>query len=1150
MRKPGFITAFIVFFACLLFVSAGHAQVSLSYRQAPIAKVLAEIQRQTDYNFFHRQGVLQKAGKVTIQVTDMPLIQVLNLIFRDQPLEYVIDEKNITIRPRAGNAAILPPAPLTRSLEGRVINELDQPVISATVHAIAGQQHAVTDANGIFVLENFKPGDSVLISSISYQAQQLAASPGNFLLVRLQPKVNELTDVSVVSSGYQTKSRRLSTGSYDVIGREKLQRRISTNFMDRLEGISSSLLRNRNIVAGINQTEISIRGRSTIYSNAEPLIVLDNFPFYGPLSSINPNDVDSVTILKDAAASAIWGAYAGNGVIVITSKKGNYKMPLKLTMDANVTVGDKPDLYYQPYINSADQVELEKLMFANNIFRGRENNFNKPVLTDVVEILIKKREGKLTADEADAQLEALKKNDGRADLEKYVYRHSINQQYSLNLRGGTAKQYYSVTGGYDHNLASLVGQNGFRRWTLNGSHTLSMWKRKLELTTGVQYTGSENRQNDNFKFLAYPYQRLVDEQGNAAIVPNTYRKSFIDTAGRGRLLDWTYRPLAESGLPNKTTRAHDYRINLMLTYRILPDLSAELKYQYSRTNTIARQLNGMETFSTRDLINKYTQIGPNGEVVRPIPLGGILDEQKYYLTGKNYRGQLNYHRQWNKHGLQVLGGVEVRNVEGKNYRERTYGYDETTRKGQPVDYTTSYTMYYNTGMQVRIPEMFRVPYEGTVANYISWYMNADYSWKNLVFSASGRKEESNIFGVETNQKGVPLWAVGAAWIISDEAFYKAKWLPYLKLRVSDGYSGNVDRNTYAFITASRDGQNSFGASTASISNPPNPDLRWEKVNMINFALDFKSRNNRLSGSIEYYIRNAKDLIGYSPIDPTTGTSVFRGNNGEMKGRGIDVLLNTINLNRKFQWKTSFLFSYNYDEVATYEEQQASISYYYNSALLNPLPDKPLYSVYSVKWGGLDPQNGDPVGFLNGSRSKDYSAIMNSNKLDDLIYNGPVNPVYFASVLNSFSWKNFELSFNIIWKAGHYFRRPSIHYSNYFTINANAHPDIVQRWKEKGDEAHTNVPSIRFPADANRDTYYNYSEILVEKGDLLRLQDMGLSYRFMDRRVGKLPVEGIRLYTYVNNIGLLWRANDKGIDPDFVQGYPDPLTVSVGMKIDL
>jgi hypothetical protein len=234
--------------------------------------------------------------------------------------------------------------------------------------------------------------------------------------------------------------------------------------------------------------------------------------------------------------------------------------------------------------------------------------------------------------------------------------------------------------------------------------------------------------------------------------------------------------------------------------------------------------------------------------------------------------------------------------------------------------------------------------------------------------------------------------------------------------------------------------------------------------------------------------------------------------------------------------------------------QSSIGYYTGAFSFNPVEGKPLYAIFSYPWAGLD-GSGNPQGILQGKKTTDYASIFNSTDFSNLTYNGPANPVHFGSIRNTLSWKRFTFSANVSFKFGYFFHRPSINYSTLFSGPDNiGHPDYAKRWQKPGDEKITNVPSMIYPADANRDGFYNSAAILVDKGDHIRLQDLQLSYDLVRNSSVRLPVQAIRLYLYASNIGILWKANHDGIDPDYQPGYsfavyPNPRSLAAGVKVD-
>jgi len=1137
--------ALLLLIACLQRSITVYCQtsnkVTLSERNASLEKVLAAICQQTGLNYGGTGPWTQLARPVTISVKDMYYQEALKLCFKKQPLEYEIVDGQISIHIINKKDFLL---------KGTIRNEKQEAVPGATIYSrgMGKSSSALSDESGGFSIMLNKLDTSLVISSISYETKEIPYNGQQEMTVQMKAKIIELVGAVVAHTGYHDVPKERATGSYSQVSNPVISRAVTTNVLDRLEGVTPSLLFNKNIVPGTNQSQMTIRGRSTINGNPDPLIVVDNFPYSGNINNINPEDIETVTILKDAAAASIWGAFSGNGVIVMTTKKGKYNQAKKWNFTTSLTVGEKPDLYYQPVMSSKDYIEVEQFLFSNGFYGAKETDPTHPALSPVVELLIKRREGLISEPDLQTQLNNYRNTDTRTDLDKYFYRHSLNQLYALNFSGGGKRDHYYFSAGYNKDVSNLV-PNQYNRLTLNGSNTWSIIPKRLELNTDFSMAWSRQPNNNSGTIYApYPYLKLMNTDGTARSVPWQLREPYVDTVGGGDLLDWHYKPLDELHNADDVNRFTDYRANVGLKYTILKGLSANVYYQYQHGKWTDKNFQSLQMYNTRNLINSYTQVDVVGNLSFPIPRGGILDEINNRYDAHNVRLQLNYdHAFGTDHQLNALGGWELRDVEGHYDQTRLYGYDPVTGRGDSVDYMQYYPQFSS-------PSAAKIPYQdqhyGTSDRFLSYYVNASYTYKQrYIVSASTRRDESNLFGVKTNQKGVPLWSAGLAWEISRENFYRVDWLPLLKLRITSGANGNVDRSVSAYTTAQFNGLlNDYGTPFGSIVNPPNPSLRWEKINIFNVGLDFVSRDNRVEGSVEYYIKRGRDLIAKTVMDPTTGVTEFTGNTANMVVHGFDVTLHTRNLTGALTWSSDWLFSYGKDKVTHYTAAKAPVDAYYKTGAVSPLVGRPFYSIYALRWMGLDPNTGDPLGLWNGHTDTTYSRFI-TYPADSLVYKGPANPPFFGSWRNTFSWKQFELSFNIVFKMSYKFRRNSIQYLDLYNGISKGSPDYDHRWLKPGDEKITNVPSQPFPGYLGRDQFYAYSEVLIEKADHIRLQDIRLSYDLVRKSHSGLPVQAVRFYLYANNIGILWRANHRNIDPDYINSLPNPRTVALGCKLE-
>lgn len=1041
------------------------------------------------------------------------------------------------------------------TIDGSVLSASDQQPLPGVNVIVKGSTYGTTtDADGRFALR-VNQGDVLVFSFIGYKPQELLIASQTSLVVHLEDDIATLDEVTIVSTGYQEIPRDRATGSFAQLDNDLVNRRVSTDVLSRLEDVTSGLIFNRNIPGSSN--DISIRGRSTIKGNASPLIVVDNFPYDGDLSNINPNDVESITVLKDAAAASIWGARAGNGVIVITTRKGRSGQPIQVSANANLTIGDRPDLFYNPRMSSSDFIDVEQMLFERDFYASLEASQSHAPLTPAVELFIAHRDGHISSDELQSQLSALRQTDVRNDYEKYLYRKSVAQQYAINLRGSTSNSQYHFSAGYDHTLDNMVG-NDFRRVTMNAGNTWKLLRDKLDVTTAIYYTQAK-RSEDNIGLAEinhrsgpmYPYAAIKDGAGNYLPLIKDYRGSYVESAQSLGLLPWHYNPLSEIEATDNTIDTRDYRVNLTARYAITAKLKAELLYQYWNANTFGRNLRSEESYYARNLINLFSQDNGLSELSRIIPEGGILDRYDQRSESHNVRGQITYASTWGDHDLSALGGYEVKEIVTDMSAFRYYGYDDELATHKLVNYINYYPAFHDPARYMIVPNTEAI--SSLNDRYVSYFANAAYTYRHrYTVSGSARKDQSNLFGVTANRRGVPLWSAGLSWVASEENFFDWSFMPYLRLRTTFGYNGNIDKSVTAYTTALSRGANRLtGLPYATIINPPNAELQWEKVRIWNTGIDFESRNRILSGSIEYFAKWGTDLIGATPFPPSTGVTSYTGNNANTRGYGIDVVLNSNNLNGPFKWTTTLLLSTVREKVTSYKVKSPAYSYVSGGAGsasgAYPLEGRPLYAVYSYDWAGLEPETGNPQGYIDGQVSTDYSTILSSATPESIRYHGSARPTAFGALRNTFSWKNISLSVNLSYRMGHYIKMRSVNYSTILNGYVG-HGDYADRWQQPGDEAITTVPSMPASPNLNRDDFYLNSSALVEKGDHVRLQDINLTYT-LDRTVlPRLPMTRMQLYLYLNNLGVIWRATDRNIDPDYTTMKP-VRTIAGGLRID-
>lgn len=1186
-------------------IAADAQKITLSAKNAPLETIFKEIRIQTGYDFFCDLELLKNAKRVDIQLKNASLEQALHSSLKDQGLTYTIDHKIIVItRQKAvspvGINNLFKEFPLT----GKVVDETGQPLPGATVTIKRTGKSVLTNGTGTYSI-NVEETDILIVSYVGFTNREVKVSdskPGVSFVISLSLSTNKLQQVEVVSTGYQDLPKERATGSFEVISKEQLQHSTNPNLLKRLEGITTGMDFNNNLYNNFTtgrprQTAlagVTIRGKNTLnvgflqdkFSlSGNVLIVIDGVATPYSIDDINPNDVESISILKDAAAASIWGSRASNGVIVIKSKRGMLNTPTSISFTSNLSVTEKMDLFYRKTMSVSDYIDAQVLLYrgiyaANGDLPIEDPNLIQPQqrMSPVAEIMNEFKIGRLDSIQAFAKLDALRGNDIRRDYEKYLLRKPVTQNYSLGISGGMKNFAYRLSGGYDHTLSNAV-TDGSNRTTLNYTTTIKPLK-NLEIQTVAAYN-QQNTHTQPTDYIVqaqltgngyYPYSRLVDDQGNASSLYPDFRPSFLDTLAKNygdKILDMSYKPLEEIKLSYNKSRTQGLNLNLNANYQFNEIFSANLTYSYNWGLSEFTVLNDERSYFMRQLINKYTTPArpadgnpedPLNSFIpfeRQIPLGARLTYEPTKSNNQTLRGQINVNKTWNaKHVLSAIAGIDASQFSSMSRGSQYYGYKENgSRNNTSLPYGKFlYTLYNNPDLGLSsdmIPNLTEI-LSDVKSRIYSFYSNAAYTFdRRYTLSGSIRKDASSLFGNSYNTGGTPFFSVGTSWSINNEPFYKLSWLPYLQLRATFGTNGNTNARFSAipFITYNQPGLTSLPyVVTAGATNPK---LRPERSAILNLGLNFGLKNNRISGAIEYYNRKTTDLVASGPLDPSTGFDVLDYNLANLRSTGIDVTLNSLNIQSGlFSWTSNLLFSNNKVKVTKLFAPSPPTAYQMIHLFRNYNEGVELSRLYAWKWAGLDPQTGDPMVYLDGKALN----VTDPNNLTALL-NAPLSaaklvgssvPVYYGSFRNTFKYQNFSISANFLYKLGYYFRPPTTQFALYYQLfpsNQLLGAEYANRWQKPGDEKITNVPSISYSGNANRDLFYYYSDIHMLKADHIRLQEINLSYTFNTKnKFLKNP----RVYGYVNNLGLVWKANKEGLDPE-VRDYPQPRTYSLGFS---
>ena len=1051
-----------------------------------------------------------------------------------------------------------------QEIVGRVTDTESNPLSGTTVLSLKTGTKATCNKDGFFNLFVAAP-DSLLISRLGYISQYyVLQEPGHNIKIQLHKGNRQIEEV-VVHTGYQTFRPNEVNGSVAVIDRELLSLQHGTNILQRLDGLTNGLSFNlgKKNSNPQNKTGIMVRGHSTINGPLDPLIVLDNFVYEGDIDNINPDDIESVTILKDASATSIYGARGGNGVIVITSKRAQFNQPTQVDVRASTTITTVPDLSPLQGMDNKDYIAIERMLYERGNFNTDINRATRPALTPVVDILNRTAKGKLTETEAETLIKQYENSDFLAQYKGAFYQKGHADQYYVGLRGGSDKHSWNLSGSYNHVTDPLRNSSGRMNLHLSNNMKVRKWLSvgiDAQLNDRTNKTGAVASITELRQFGSrgqVPYGLLFDEDGSEKPFYK-YNSLYLDTVGKGRLQDWSYYPIREKDLRTAADKSRELVGVFHTELRPVTGLQIRASYHYQRQENRRHQLEQGGSYFMRDMVNKYAQINEiSGTVTYPVPLRDRLSLQNRWIFSQQFRVQSDYNKTWLEHRLNTLAGFEVREVKTNGTGTIYYGYNQDPLLRVTVDPITRFQIRPSgTSIIAAAPTI-----EADIVNrFVSLYANAFYSYKDRYsLSGSMRRDGSNIYGLSTNDKWKPLWSMGLGYEISKEPFFRPDFVDYLKLRATWGYSGNVDLSRSALPVAA------YGTSRpelgslpiAGIGTPNNPSLRWEQVQQTNVGLDFRGWKGRLSGSVEYYRKKSTDLYGPGEYDYTTfgSKATLVMNTADLEGNGVDIQLRVVPIQRALQWSSTLTINYNRSKVAKYYLDKSSFRSPLDAILsmggdrIYPIVGRPLYNISAYRWAGLD-EHGDPMGYLNGERSKDYSAIRTEARLrgdstGTALYVGSSVPTFTGGWLNTLSYKNVTLSWNISYRMGYYFRRQTINYGG--LVNGGAgHSDYALRWQQAGDEFKTDVPAFIYPKTvADRDAIYLYSEHLIEKADHIRLQFIDLAYQF--RSKSRYMPKTTRIFLNASDLGILWKANKKGLDPDYHDSIRPSQTYSIGFS---
>ena len=1148
-------TAIFLLAACLQVSAIGYSQnVTLTAKNVSLQKVFKEINRQTGYQFFYKDNLLNQVGKVNIRVKDASVEEVLEICFKGQPFTYSIIEHTIVVKQQDIETIKNETSPI--DIKGRVINEKGEPVEGVTVTIKGTNKATATDTNGEFRFSSMSEDPILVFSSVNIETYELKLNGRTNVTASVKTRVVEGKDITVVAStGYQQISRERATGSYDVVGRDILDKRPVSNISTALQGLIAGLQARENLDGSV---QFLIRGTSTLYGDVQPLVVVDGFPIVGSnFSDINPNDVESITVLKDAAAASIWGARSANGVIVITTKKGNpSKSKLNVEVNAFTSISSMIDLnQVMSQAGSAQQVAYEKLAFDRQLFfppayARTFNEINTKPLTLVGEFYFRNQFGQITNDQYTASLDSLKSINNKDQFRDLLMRNGLLSQVNINLSSATDKSRTYASFLFENKKEGFQ-KRGYDRFGVNFNNQFQPASFiTVSIGANLQYKKTEisGAEVGELQQLS-PYETLLNSDGKYSVNINTVNREQVALLPVNLFPynDWSYNLLREVRGRKITNEELSARFQASINIRLMRGLNFESKIQYQKIRADFENYQGEETFFVRNIANTFVEYSNTTRLLTKqyVPKGGILRTAKTNIENFVFRNQLNFSRTFKRNNsITAVAGTEVsRILNTTTTNPWLYGYfpDKNQTTVPPFGYGSSLAPIKNIlGQNTSISGGAAIP-EWNLDKYVSFYSNASYTFNSkYIFSASVRSDASNYITDNPKLRWSPFWSVGGMWNIWKEGFMKnSPFIDRLSLRFTYGKNGNTEKSssTKPLLNVGTSPNASTGTITATIADNGNPFLKWERTTTINAGIDFALFNNKLFGKIDWYNRLGKDVTGIVQLPAATGTTSQRFNTAEITNKGFEVELGAdLKMGKDFSYKPVITYAYNNNHIKKLFFPNLTVSRLINGTFVQ---GRPIGSLYSYTYLGMT----DSIPYVVGSKgvpaSMNATTILTQQGIDILNYEGTATPPHTLGFLNNISYKNFNLLFLFIGKFGGVYRNPA-----FLPTGVGANKTFVNRTVEDviaGSNVVPGFPKYREPNFYLWDRYIPYLDGLVESSSYLELKEMSLQFFIPAKWVKGLSDKSLNVYAQIRDIGIIWRANSMGYHPEWLPGNNRPVT---------
>ncbi|WP_215242204.1 TonB-dependent receptor [Dyadobacter helix] len=1077
-----------VFFCLQVSAHSSAQKITLIVRNAPLEKVLKDIERQSGYSFWYKTELIQKSERITLSLKDNSLQEALTKCLLNQPIEYSIVDQTVVLQAKKQVKPVEPLKQILEMIKGQVLGPDGKPLIGVTVLVKASKMGTTTDADGNFTI-NATETDILVFSYIGFVTKEVLVGKQSSITISLAESNATLGEVAVI--GYGTQSRKTLTSAVSTVKSEDMNKGAITDVGQLLQGKVPGL----NITANGDPNKpaaVVLRGASTINSSQGPFYVIDNVPG-ADIATIAPDDIATIDILKDAAATAIYGNRAANGVIMVTTKKGKRG---------------------ESKINYNGFVGIEKVSNKLDMMTGAQ----------LREFLDKNGVGLSPKDDLGAD------TDWQSAVQKKT---AISTNHNLSFSGGTDRTTYSASLNYVKKEGIMLNSS-LQRFI--GRLSLQQYAFKDKLKFGLTVTNANSTGKD------IPYRNTVLLQSALHLPVSPIKNA-----------DGSYfENLDHTDYYNPVSMIHNSE-NSTKTNNLTGSLTTELKLPFGLTYNL--NLSYLNTTSLGGTYyNKYFTDHYNNMYDNPEPGLGYHSQQSFGANGQanrtSYRNSskiletfLTWNKEFGDHSLNVVAGYSWQDyIIGEGF--------QVTTSNLPVDNISYNNLalsnpYGISGFQIGFgPDGI---YQQT--RLISDFARFNYNFKNkYLLQGSIRRDGSSVFG-KNNQWGY-FPSVGAAWRISEEEFMAGqKTFSDLKLRGSYGVTGNATgfgAYTTQFLSGSLGTYYYNGILTAALgpTQAANADLKWEKTATTNIGLDFAVLNGKLSGTLELYNKNTTGMIYSYSVDPIlVPTGKITTNGGSINNKGVELSLSATVFDKgPFHWTTGLNLAHNKNTVTSLSNPLFaggdSVLLAYPEGLgqsshsLEILKaGKPLGQFFSLQYAG---KNADGVSqFVGGDGQLTTTPSIGV----DYKYIGNAQPKLLAGWSNSFRYRNFDL--NVFLRGAFGNKIFNATRADLFRPNTAQYTNILA---DAGNES---------MADFNS---YQYSSRFVENGSYLRFDNATLGYNFKNLGSG---IKTLRIYTSVNNLFVITKytgvdpeINQGGLAPgvDSNNFYPKTRTFLLGVNV--